>query len=358
MSAPDARRAGRDTSDAPPARSGPAPSATAAPRVLRSWWASPVARALLALLFMLLIGCVFNAGGAFFHWSVHRDMLRQVSTFGILAAGMTIVIITAGIDLSVSSVLALAAVSFAYLTLPRGWPALLAIPAVLAGGAALGAASGALVARMRIQPFIVTLAMMVFARGLAKVVSGGEKITNYVPGPGGTEHVIPLPRIFGMIDHRILGGELSIVTIVFAVCVLLTWVLLSRLRLGRYFYAVGGNQEAARLSAVPIGWTLVAAYAFSGLLAAVAGICQAAQEMQGDPETGMGYELDAIAMVVIGGTTLAGGKGSVVLTLIGVLTIGYLQKILSLNAAPEATRLMLTGGIIICAVLFQRGRRQ
>jgi ribose transport system permease protein len=326
-------------------------------RGVRSWWGSPVARALLALALMIAIGCVFNAGGAFFRWGVHRDMLRQVSTFGILACGMTVVIITAGIDLSVSSLLALAAVCFAWLTLPHAWPAALAIPAVLAVGTALGGVSGALVARMRIQPFIVTLAMMVFARGLAKVISGGEKITNYVPGPGGTSHLVPLPGIFGVIDHRILGGELSIVTIIFLACVLVTWVVLARLRLGRYLYAVGGNQEAARLSAVPIGWTLVAAYAYSGLLSAVAGICQAAQETQGDPETGMGYELDAIAMVVIGGTTLAGGKGSVVLTLIGVLTIGYLQKILSLNAAPEATRLMLTGGIIICAVLFQRARR-
>ena len=104
--------------------------------------------------------------------------------------------------------------------------------------------------------------------------------------------------------------------------------------------------------------TLIAAYALSGFFSAVAGICQAAQETHGDPETGMAYELDAIAMVVIGGTTLAGGKGSVVLTLVGVLTIGYLQKILSLNAAPEATRLMLTWVIIICAVWFQRGRKR
>ena len=322
-----------------------------------SWLNAPVARALLALLLMIVIGCAFNADGAFFRWSVHRDMLRQVSTFGILACGMTVVIVTAGIDLSVSSVLALAAVCFAWLTLPHGWPAILAIPVVLAAGTALGSVSGALVARMRIQPFIVTLAMMVFARGLAKVVSGGQKITNYVTAADGTSRAVDLPAVFGAIDSRILGGNLSIVTVVFAVAVLVTWIVLSRLRLGRYLYAVGGNQEAARLSAVPVGWTLVAAYAYAGLLSAVAGVCQAAQETHGDPETGMGYELDAIAMVVIGGTPLSGGRGSVVLTLIGVLTIGYLQKILSLNAAPEATRLMLTGAIIICAVLFQRGKR-
>jgi len=283
-------------------------------------------------------------------------MLRQVSVFGILACGMTVVIITAGIDLSVSSVMALAAVSFAWLMLPEGWPAVLAIPAVLVAGAALGSLSGVLVARLRIQPFIVTLAMMVFARGLAKIVSGGMKITNYVPQPDGTSRLVELPRIFGLIDSRVLGGNLSIVTVVFLACVLLTWIVLARLRLGRHVYAVGGNEEAARLSGVPVARTLVIAYALSGLFAAVAGICQAAQETQGDPETGMGYELDAIAMVVIGGTTLAGGKGSVVLTLIGVLTIGYLQKILSLNAAPEATRLVLTGAIIVFAVLFQRGR--
>jgi ribose transport system permease protein len=320
-------------------------------------WATPVVRALLALLLMIAIGCAFSAEGAFFRWSVHRDMLRQVSVHGMLACGMTVVIITAGIDLSVSSLLALAAVSFAWLMMPLGWPAVFAIPVVLAIGAALGSASGALVARMRIQPFIVTLAMMVFARGLAKVISGGRKITNYVTDPDGGTRLVELPRIFGVIDSRVLGGNLSIVTIIFLLCVLATWIVLSRLRLGRYIYAVGGNEEAARLSGVPVRRTLIAAYALSGLFAAVAGICQAAQETQGDPETGMAYELDAIAMVVIGGTPLTGGKGSVVLTLIGVLTIGYLQKILSLNAAPEATRLMLTGAIIICAVLFQRGRR-
>jgi ribose transport system permease protein len=283
-------------------------------------------------------------------------MLRQVSVFGILACGMTVVIISAGIDLSVSSLLALAAVTFAWLTMPQGWSALAAVPVVLAVGAVLGSISGVLVAQMRIQPFIVTLAMMVFGRGLAKVISGGRKITNYVPDADGVSQVVDLPEIFGIIDSRVLGGNLSIVTIIFAACVLITWIVLSRSRLGRHIYAVGGNLEAARLSGVPVRLTLISAYALSGVFAAVAGICQAAQETHGDPETGIAYELDAIAMVVIGGTSLAGGKGSVILTLIGVLTIGYLQKILSLNAAPEATRLMLTGAIIICAVLFQRGR--
>jgi ribose transport system permease protein len=328
------------------------------PERLQRWWGMPVTRALLALLLMLVLGCLFNADGAFFRWSVHRDTMRQVSVYGILACGMTVVIITAGIDLSVSSLLALGAVLFAWFTLPQGWPSIVAIPLVLIGCTMLGSVSGALVARMSIQPFIVTLAMMVFARGLAKVVSGGQKITNYVTAADGSTRLIEHPPIYEIIDSRILGGNISIVTIIFLACVSVTWIILARLRLGRHIYAVGGNREGARLSGVPVSWTLIAAYALSGFFSAVAGICQAAQETHGDPETGMAYELDAIAMVVIGGTTLAGGKGSVTLTLIGVLTIGYLQKILSLNAAPEATRLMLTGAIIISAVLFQRGRKR
>lgn len=320
----------------------------------RALWRAPAARALIALAGVVALGCVFHADGAFFKWSVHRDMLRQVSVYGVLACGMTAVIITAGIDLSVSSLLALSAVLFASLSLEHGLSGWASVPLVLAAGAGLGAVNGGLVARWRIQPFIATLAMMVFARGLAKQLSGGRKITNYVVGADGEMSAVPFPPIFEVLDGRVLGGEVAVVTLVFAACAGITWVVLARLRVGRYLYAIGGNEAAARLSGVPVGGSLVFAYALSGLFAAAAGICQAAQETHGDPETGMAYELDAIAMVVIGGTHLMGGRGGVGLTLIGALTIGYLQKILSLNAAPEATRLMLTGAIITAAVLFQR----
>jgi len=206
------------------------------------------------------------------------------------------------------------------------------------------------------QPFIATLAMMVFARGLAKYLSGGKKVPNFVVGPDGSyTEAVPF---FRYIDTRILGGNLAVVTVIFLVCVLLTWLVLARLRPGRYLYAIGGNEEAARLSGVPVGWVKVLAYGMSGSFAAVAGICQAAQETQGDPEAGATYELTAIAIVVIGGTNLMGGRGSVLLTLLGTLTIGYLEKILSINAVSEASRLMLTGGIIVAAVLLQRGRKQ
>ena len=121
-------------------------------------------------------------------------------------------------------------------------------------------------------------------------------------------------------------------------------------------YALGGNEEAARYAGIPVRATTVLAYAISGLLCAVAGICQAAQEVQGDPEAGTTYELSAIAMVVIGGTSLRGGQGAIWLTALGILIIGYLEKILSINAVGEETRLMLTGAIIVVAVLFQKNR--
>ena len=310
----------------------------------------PHARALLALAAMLALGCAFHQDGAFFRWSTHRDMLREIAVQGILACGMTMVILSGGIDLAVGSVLALSAVSFALLTIPLGAGAAVAIVLVLVLGLLAGAASGTLVARFRIQSFIVTLAMMVFARGLAKRLSGGKKVSAFSAGSGG------VPRVFDLIDARVLDGNVAIVTLVFLACVLVTWVLLRRTRLGRYLYAIGGNADAARFSGVPVDRVTAAAYALSGLFAAVAGICQAAQETQGDPETGMGYELDAIAMVVIGGTSLSGGRGGVGLTLIGALTIGYLRKILSLNAFSTETRLMLTGAIIVGAALFQKGR--
>jgi ribose/xylose/arabinose/galactoside ABC-type transport system permease subunit len=239
-----------------------------------------------------------------------------------------------------------------------GWGALPAVAAVLGIGMLLGAASGGLVAGFGLQPFIVTLAMMVFARGLAKLVSGGQKISQAVLRPDGSGYdSVDLPRAFDLIDSRLLGGTVWVVTLVLVAVAVLSWLILARHRVGRHAYAVGANPEAARLAGVPVRATLVFVYAFSGLCSAVAGICQAAQEQQGDPETGGGYELSAIAMVVIGGTSLMGGRGGVVLTLVGMLTIGYLQKILSLNAVGEAGRLMLTGAIIVGAVLFQRSRR-
>jgi ribose transport system permease protein len=315
---------------------------------------SPPGRAMIALVLVLLLGVIFHAEGAFYKLGTHRDALRQASVFGILACGMTLVIIAGGIDLSVGSVLALVAVCLAKTSIHWGWPAWAAVPAVLVLGGLCGAVSGTIAARWRVQPFIATLAMMVFARGMAKFASGGMKVSTAVQQADGTYHYVDVPAIFRWIDTRVWGDQVSVVTLIFLVCATASWLALARHRWGRQLYAIGGNEEAARLSGIPVVRAKLGAYAACGLLAAVAGICQAAQEQQGDPEAGAGYELIAIAMVVIGGTSLTGGRGGIALTLIGALTIGYLEKILSINAVPEAGRLMLTGAIIVAAVLTQR----
>ncbi|MEI8197249.1 MAG: ABC transporter permease, partial [Phycisphaerae bacterium] len=231
------------------------------------------------------------------------------------------------------------------------------VPVCLLLGAGCGGLSGGLTSWFGIQPFIATLATMVFARGLAKTISGGMKVSTAVKLPDGSYRYVDIPAVFRFIDNRILHDTVTVVTVILIVCAGVTWIMLARHRWGRQLYALGGNEEAARLSGVPVSRIKVLAYAASGLLAAVAGMCQAAQEQQGDPEAGGGYELTAIAICVIGGTTLTGGRGGIGLTLLGTLTIGYLDKILSINAVPEASRLMLTGAIIIVAVLAQRRRR-
>ncbi|MBS1824307.1 MAG: ABC transporter permease [Acidobacteria bacterium] len=314
-------------------------------------------RAAIALLIVILLGLAFHADGAFYKIGTHRDALRQASVYGILACGMTMVIITGGIDLAAGSILGFTAVCFSMMSIWWSWPPWMSVPASLAIGAICGGISGSLVVWPRLQPFIATLAMMVFARGLAKTVSGGVKVSTALPNGDGTFRYVQVPEFFRFIDSRILGGNLSMVTVIFLLIAGLGGVLLARHIWGRDLYAIGGNEEAARLSGLPVKRSKLLAYVACGFCAAVAGICQAAQEQQGDPEAGGGYELSAIAIVVIGGTNLMGGRGHMGLTLLGTMTIGYLEKILSINAVPEAGRLMLTGVILVAAVLTQRRRR-
>jgi ribose transport system permease protein len=327
---------------------------TAIDDAMKSFLSSPAARASLALGLVLLTGVVFNADGAFFKVGTHRDTLRQMSVYGILACGLTPVIISGGIDLAVGSVLALTAVCCAKMAIHWNWPGIAVLFVTLFSGAFCGGASGLVAARLRVQPFIATLAMMVLARGLAKYASSGMKVSTAIATGDGNYRYVEVPKLFRFVDGRILGGNVSVVTIIFLMCAVFAWLLMSQHLWGRYIYAIGGNETASRFSAVPVVSVKMFTYIFSGTFAAIAGICQAAQEQQGDPEAGVGYELIAIAMVVIGGTSLAGGRGGIGLTLLGILTIGYLDKILSINAVPEAGRLVLTGIIIVAAVLTQQ----
>lgn len=321
------------------------------------YWRSPQARAIFALVLVLALGVVFPAEGAFYRSGTHIGALRQMSVHGILAVGLLPVILTGGIDLAVGSMLGLVAVVVAKLVMHAGFSGLIGVLAGVVVGAACGASSGALVSFARVQPFVATLAMMVFARGLAKTVSGGMKVATAVAGPDGVMRYVEVPALFRTLDTQLASGGLAVVTLVFLVMAALVGVLCGFHRIGRYWLAVGGNEEAARLTGVPVAAAKIAAYMWCGMCAAIAGICHAAQEQQGDPEAGTTYELTAIAMVVMGGTSLSGGRGGVGLTLLGVLTIGYLDKILSINAVPEASRLMLTGVIVVLAVLAQKTGR-
>src|SRR5260221_1968943 len=215
---------------------------------LAELWSMPATRAVVALVVVVLLGLVFNGHGAFFKIGAHRDALRQASVYGILACGLSLVIISGGIDLAVGSVLALVSVSFSLMSIHWGWSPWLAVPASLLVGMVCGAVSGGITAAWGIQPFIATLAMIVFARGLAKTISGGMKVSTAVKNPDGSYHYVDVPAVFRAIDNRILGGHLAVVTVIFLVCAAVAWILLSRHCLGRYVYAIGGDDRAAPLS--------------------------------------------------------------------------------------------------------------
>jgi ribose transport system permease protein len=259
---------------------------------------------------------------------------------------MTFVILAGGIDLSVGSVLALAATLSAVLLM--GWgldtPVVLAI--VLLAGLAVGAVNAAVITLGRIQSFIVTLAMMSAARGLARLASGGSGVEiGY--GEGGADPT------FALIGGK-LGEYVPIPALVFLATVALAWVVLNKTRFGRHVHAIGSNETASRLSGVSTTRVKFGVFSICSLMAALAGIIHCAQLEQGNPNDGVAYELDAIAAVVIGGTSLNGGTGTVVGTLVGTLIIGIINNILGLNNVPADLQLILKGAIIVGAVLLQR----
>jgi simple sugar transport system permease protein len=347
------------------------------------------------------------------------DVLRQVSNNGIIAVGMTLVIITAGIDLSVGSIMGFGSLLTAMLLSQEGWspasyisvpvlalvclflfvylvplisvgirdesakaaaragPAsralgwvmglvaaalafyfgagevdhkfgvlgvLITVPAV---GLAIGALNGAIIAKFKMQPFIVTLAMMVAVLGVGRLVAGPNQAIFPLDSVNSTPsftvlrelvfEIVPVPGIF------------------FLAAILIFGFILKATIFGRYVYALGGNEQAARLAGVRVDQIKIATYAFSGMLAALSGVLYAAQYRQGLADAGTGTELNAIAAVVIGGTNLMGGKGSMTGTLVGVLIFGFLGNILLLKNIDSNTQLVLKGAIIIIAVLLQEG---
>jgi ribose transport system permease protein len=275
----------------------------------------------------------------FLTWTNALNVLRQSSINGIIAVGMTMVILTRGIDLSVGAVLALSSVVTADL-LQMGLPVPLAILVGLALGATLGSASGLLVSRLRIPPFIATLGLMTVSRGLALTYTQGMPIT-------------ALPASFNFLGAGSLG-PIPMPIILAAVIFLAGHFLLTRTNLGQYIYALGDNPVAARLSGISTRKVTFFVYALTGFLAALAGMILAGRLDSAQPTAGYGYEFDAIAAVVVGGTSLAGGEGTLFGTLVGALLIGVLNNGLNLLNVPSLWEQVVKGVVIALALLLYR----
>ena len=308
-------------------------------------------QSLLGLVIVLIAGVAFSPrrhGNILFLQPDNiANIIRSISETGILALGMTFVIIAAGIDLSVGAVLGLCSVLTATLLVNEGWGLAATLPLVLVAGLLFGAMQGAISTKARIQAFIVTLAGLQAARGLSLIVSNNSFINiSYGAGPG------KAPAAFAVLGERI-GGVFPVATLVFLVLAAVATFVLNNTRYGRYVFAVGGNEKAARLSGIPVEAVKISVYAITGLMAAVAGIVHAGQFSFGSPNDGTGYELNAIAAVVIGGTDLFGGAGSMVGTIAGAVMLGALANILELNDVSAALQLLATGAIIVLAAALQ-----
>lgn len=317
-------------------------------------------RGVIAFVVVFMLGIIFSPRALdtglpiFLSWQTQLAILYEYSEYGLLATGMTLVILTGGIDLSVGSVLGLSAVLFSLLTIGYGWEVPAAIGAALLTGLACGLINGSLIARFKMQPFVATLAMMTAARGAAKLIAGGIKVQ-----PGGQPWYAMqegTPPFFLWMTSALPGVGIQPSTLIFLVCILVMAALVRYTSYGRWLYAIGGNEEAARLSGIRVGAVKVLTYALCSMFAAMAGVLNACRQDLGDTEAGMTYELDAIAAVVIGGTSLMGGRGGMMFTLIGVLIMAYINKILSLNAVELAPRMVIQGIIITIAVLIQQKR--
>ncbi|GEM75825.1 ribose ABC transporter permease [Vibrio sagamiensis] len=295
-------------------------------------------KSLIALLFLIVVVSFLNPH--FFTVDNILNILRQTSINAIIAVGMTLVILTAGIDLSVGSVLALCG-AFAASMIALEVPVLIAVPTALFAGAILGAVSGLIIAKGKVQAFIATLVTMTLLRGVTMVYTDGRPISTGFTDTAdafawfGTGYALGIPV------------PVWLMVIVFAA----VWYLLNHTRFGRYVYALGGNESATRLSGINVDRVKMGVYAICGMLAALAGIIVTSRLSSAQPTAGMGYELDAIAAVVLGGTSLMGGKGRIMGTLIGALIIGFLNNALNLLDVSSYYQMIAKAVVILLAVL-------
>ncbi|PXY27351.1 ABC transporter permease [Prauserella muralis] len=304
---------------------------------------------LLAFASLLVIYAFFSfASPYFFSYGNFTAILFSTVVIGTLAIGTTFVIIAGGIDLSIGTGMALCAVMSGVFLTKLGLPLALGVPAAILFGGLMGLINGINVALLKIPPFIATLAMMLVAEGLALVLSDSAPIYfNNVPGYTdiSTGNLIP-------------GVEFPNAVLILLAVALMAGLLLTKSVLGRYTYSIGSNEEATALSGIDVRRWKIAIYCFAGLFIGLAGVMISARLGSAQPATGMGYELQAIAAVVIGGTSLSGGKGSIVGTLIGALIISVLNNGLQIMSIPQEWQNVILGCVILVAVYTDRIRKK
>lgn len=298
---------------------------------------------------IVLVAFFALANSNFLTWSNITGILLSTAVIGILALGTTFVIITAGIELSLGTGMTLAAVMTGVFLVNLGWPLWLGVIGGVLTGAFIGLVNGFNVAFLRIPPFIATLAMMLIAQGLALVISGTAPI--YFSGVSGFTSISQ--------GSAIPGVDLPNAVIVLFAVTIVAAVILGKSILGRYTFAIGSNEEAAVLSGINVRKWKIIIYTLSGAFMGIAGVVLAARLNSAQPSLGVGYELQAIAAVVIGGTSLQGGKGSVVGTLIGALIVGTVTNGLRIMSIPQEWQTVVIGLVILVAVytdILRRGK--
>ncbi len=333
------------------ARAGDAQSKKTRQVALRTGIAVVAFVALIVVVNVLTNGNFFTAGNL-------TNVLRQITYNAILAVGQTFVIITAGIDLSVGSLIQLTGVVMAQFANASGLSGPVLVIATTTVGVAVGCCAGLVnalpVVRLNLPPFITTLAMMLMARGLAFKLAHGQPVplkSNAFDALGTQYALHDLLAPLGMPGIPWAVLVMLIVVIAFA-------IVLTRTRFGRYVLAIGGNEEAARLAGINVRLVKTMVYVISGGCAALAGMLLMARFSSGSPQTGVGSELQSIAAVVVGGTSLMGGRGSVVATFFGALLIGVLNNVMNLLNIESYTQDIVLGGVILLAVMAEEIRKR
>jgi ribose transport system permease protein len=350
------------TPDEERADSAPTDELDATSRLRRSLSLLGSLQGYIGLVLIIMIGIV-TKGQTFWNQENLTNAIGGYAAPGILAVGETLVILTAGIDLSVGSMLGLGSMVSALLLARHGMSPIEILPISMGVGALCGFGNGIGTAWLRIQSFVVTLATLNVIRGIDRQLSDNVSVGTQIVQSNGSltanskafqAYGTPGHKLFSGVNFPIFGHGIYYPVLALIVVVIVFQLLLSKSKLGRHIYAVGGNPTAARLSGINVMAVTITVFTLCGLLAGFAGPIDAAYNASADPLAGTSYELDAIAAVVIGGASLSGGRGSVIGTFVGVLILTFLDNVLGLNSVSDNAQLIIKGLIVIAAVVIQR----